>query len=64
MKLYIEITSSMYLASSICLLFILLMQLVNGAQALIIIFFLLLGAASVPVFGMVTVPFTSMYTLL
>ena len=44
---------SMYLALSICVLFISLMQSVNGAQFLIIILFLLLGFAASPVFGTV-----------
>ena len=37
---------SMTLALSICILFIAVMQLVNGAQYLIIIFFLLFAAAA------------------
>ena len=37
MKLYINITTSVYLALIICILFISLMQSVNGAQLLIII---------------------------
>ena len=38
----------MSLALSICVLFISLMQLVNGAQILTIIFFLLFAAAPAP----------------
>ena len=43
---------SMSLALSICVLFISLMQLVNGGQDLIMIFFLLFGSAAA-VFGTV-----------
>ena len=46
----------MYLALCICLLFISLMQSVNGIQFLINILFLLLGAAAIPVFGTVIAP--------
>ena len=55
---------SMSLALSICVLFILLMKSVNGAQFLIIIFFLLFGFAAVPVFGAVIVPLTSILTII
>ena len=55
----------MYLASSICVLFVSLMQLVNGAQFLIIIFFLLFAAAvAAAVFGIVIVVLTSIYASL
>ena len=50
---------SMSLELSICTSFISLMQLVNGAQYLIIIFFLLFPFAAVPVFGTVIVALTS-----
>ena len=40
------------------------MQSVNGAQHLIIIFFLLFGTVAVPAFATVIVPLTSMYALL
>ena len=40
------------------------MQSVNGAQFLMIIFFLLFGFAAVPVFGIVIAPPTSIYVLL
>ena len=49
----------MSLSLSIYVLFISLMQSVNGAQFLIIIFFLLFGFATVPVFGAVIVPLVS-----
>ena len=50
---------SMSLALSICLL---MMQLMNGAQFLIIIFFqLFLSAPCVAVFGILIVAVTSMY---
>ena len=49
----------MSLALSICVLFFSLMQLVNGEQFLIIIFFLLLGFAAVSMFGNVIVALTS-----
>ena len=56
---------SMTLALSICILFIALMQLVNGAQFLIIIFFLLFAAAAaaaaVAVFRTVIVALKSIY---
>ena len=42
---------TMSLASSVSVFFISLMYSVNGAQFLIIIFFLLFGFAAVPVFG-------------
>ena len=63
-KLYIGITKSMSLALSISVLFISLMQSVNGAQHLIIIFFLLFETVAVPAFATVIVPLTSMYALL
>ena len=50
---------SMFLALFICVSFISLIQLVNGAQFLIIIFFLLFRFAAVPVFGTVIVALTS-----
>ena len=52
------ITVSMYLALSTCILFISLMESVNGGQFLSIIFFLLFGAATAPVFRIVVVPLT------
>ena len=55
---------SMSLVLSIHVLFISLMQSVNGALFLIIIFFLLFGAAAVPVFGISMVPLTSIYASL
>ena len=56
------ITTSMSLALSICVLFVSLIQPVNGAQFLnTSSLFLLFGAASVPVFGTVIVPLTAMY---
>ena len=55
---------SMYLALSISVLFTSLMQSVNGAQFLIIIFFLLFGFAASPVFETVIVPLTSIYASL
>ena len=54
----------MCLGLFICVLFISLTQLVNGAQFLIMIFFLLPGFAAVPVFGTVTVIRTSKYASL
>ena len=59
----------MSLALSICILFIALMQLVNGVQFLIIIFFLLFAsaaaaAAAAAVFGTVIVALTSIYASL
>ena len=51
----------MTVALSICLLFIPLMQSVNGAHLLIIIFFLLYGAATAPVFSTIIVSLTSIY---
>ena len=47
---------SVSLALSICVLFISLMQLVNGTQLLLIIFFLLFGFSGAPVFGTVIAP--------
>ena len=56
---------SVSLALSICVLFILLIQLVNGAQFLIIIFFLLFAAAPpAAVFGTVIVALVSIYASL
>ena len=53
---------SMSLALSICVLFISLVQLVNGAQFLIIIIFLLFGfTPSDAVFGGVIVALTSIH---
>ena len=46
---------------SICVLFISLMQSVNGAQVLNNILFLLFGTAGVPVFSTVIVPLTGIY---
>ena len=55
-KLYIFITTSISLALTICILFISLIQSVNGAQFLnTTSLFLLFGGAAVPVFGTVTV---------
>ena len=52
----------MSLSLSTCVLFISLMQSVNGAQFLNITFlFLLFGAADVPVFRILRVPLTCMY---
>ena len=51
----------MSFALSIYVLFISLMELINRAQFVIIIFFLLLGIATVPVFGTVIVPLASAY---
>ena len=55
---------SMSLALSITVLIISLMQLVNGAQFLIIVFFLLFGSAAAAVFGTFIVAFTSLYASL
>ena len=56
---------SMSLALSICVLLISLMQLVNGAQFLIYIFFILSDAASAPaVLGTVIVALTSIFASL
>ena len=54
---YIGITTSISLGSSICVIFILLMQLVNGSQLFLNISFLLelFGATVVSVFGIVIV---------
>ena len=53
---------SMYLALSIYVLFISLMQLVNGAQFLIITFFILFAAASAAaVFGTVIYTLTGIF---
>ena len=55
------ITTSMSLALSICVLFVSLIQPVNGAQFLnTSSLFLLFGAAAVPVFGSLIVPLTAM----
>ena len=52
----------MSLELSICVLFVSLIQPVNGAQFLnTSSLFLLFGAAAVPVFGTVIVPLTAMY---
>ena len=60
-----SITTSMSLAFSICVLFISLMQSVNGTQFLnTTFFFLLFGAASVPVFETVIVHVAAMYASL
>ena len=62
-KLSTGITTTISLAISICVLFILLMQLVN--ELLSISFLLaLFGAAAVPVFGIDIVPLTCMYASL
>ena len=53
---------SVSLALSICVLFISLMQLVNGAQFFIVIFIILF--TTVAVFGTVIVALTSIYTSL
>ena len=59
------ITTSMSLALSICVLFISVMQLVNGAYSLnTTSLFVLFGAAAVPVFGTVIVPLTAIYASL
>ena len=56
---------SMSLALSICVLYNLDMQLVNGAQSLIIIFFLLFAAVlAAAVFGTIIVALTSIYASL
>ena len=55
---------SMLLALSIYVFFISLMQSENGAQFLIITFFLLFGFAAVPLFGTVMVQLASTYALL
>ena len=59
------IYTSVSWASSTCVLFISLMQLINGAQCLNITFlFLLFEAAAVLVFRIVIVPLKCMYGLL
>ena len=66
-KLYIDITISKYSTLSIWELFILLMQLVNGAQFLNTTFLLVLFAAAAPsVAALLTVifPLTSIYASL
>ena len=55
---------SMSLALSICVLFISLMQFVNGAQFLIIFFTLPAAAPAATVFGSVIVALTSIYASL
>ena len=54
---------SMYLALPICVLFISLMQSVNGSQFLIV-FFLSFRFAASPVFRTVIVPLTSIHASL
>ena len=51
----------MSLALSICVLFILITQSVNGAQFLIHIFFPLFGFAAVPLFRTIIFGLTSIY---
>ena len=65
-KLYIGITISMYSALPIWVLFILLTQLVNGAQFLNITFLLVLFAATAASVVLLTViyPITSIYASL
>ena len=65
-KLYIGITISIYSALSACVLFILLIQLVNGAPFLNINFlFLFVGAAAaVVVLSTFVFPLTSIYASL
>ena len=58
-KLYIGITISTSLALSICVLFISLMQSVNGAQLLNITFLLALFGAATVVSATVIVPLTN-----
>ena len=59
------ITTSMSLALSICVLFISLIQSVKGVQFLnITSLFLLFWVATVPIFGTVIVPLTTMYASL
>ena len=55
-----------YLSISICVLFILLMQLINGAQFLNITFLLALfsSASAAAVFGTVVVPLAGIYASL
>ena len=64
MKLFIDITKSIYRASSNCELFIMLMQLLNGAQLL---YNLSIGIMCVcitaAVFATVIAPLTSIYAL-
>ena len=55
---------SMSLGLSICVLFISLMQLVNGAQFLIIIFFLLFGSTTAAVFETVIIALACIYASL
>ena len=59
-KLYIGITTSMYLAMSICELFILLIKVVNGAQLLNTTFIPLLPPPA-DTSATVIVPLTSIY---
>ena len=65
-KLYIGITTSMFLALSTCVLFVSLMQSVNGAQFSNITFLLKLFAAahSAALFALDIVPLTSIYVSL
>ena len=65
-KLCIGITTSMSLALSTCILFISLMQSVNGAQFVNIMFLSILFAAAnvAAVFSTVIVPLTHMYASL
>ena len=58
-KLYIEITTSIYWASFTCVLFILLIQLVNGAQFVNVTFSLALFGAAAVACATVIVPLTS-----
>ena len=64
--LLIGITTSMSLALYTCVLLILLNQSENGAQFLVInnLLVLFANAPAAVVFGMVTVPLTTLYTLL
>ena len=55
---------SIYLVLSTSVLFISLLQLVNGLQLLIILFFLVFGFVAVPVFNTIIVGLTSIYTSL
>ena len=66
MKLYNGITISISLALSICVLFIWLIQLINGAQFLNITILLALfaSASAAAVFGTVIILLTSIYASL
>ena len=56
---------SVSLVLSICVFFILLIQVVNGATFLIILFFIFFGfGPSAAMFGTVIVPLTSIYASL